>query len=48
MLSKYNGGQPIKKETITKIEDFFNFYWTNNKMKAFSSEIDKRFMHELP
>ena len=36
------------KENITRIEDFFNFYWTNNKMTPFRSEMDKRFMLELP
>jgi len=38
----------MKKDLISKIEDFFNFYWTENKMKAFSTSIDKRFMQELP
>lgn len=48
MLSKFNGGNPLSKEIITNIEDFFDFYWSNNKMIAFQSDIDKRFMHELP
>ena len=48
LLSKYNEGQPMGKENITRIEDFFNFYWTNNKMTPFRSEMDKRFMLELP
>ena len=48
MLSKFNGGHPLSKEIITTIEDFFEFYWSNNKMVAFQSEIDKRFMGELP
>lgn len=48
MLSKYNGGHPINKNIITEIEDFFDFYWKSNKMKAFQSTVDKRFMDELP
>lgn len=32
MLSKYNGGQPMDKDVITKIEDFFQYFWSNNKM----------------
>ena len=48
MLSKYNGGQPMSKDIITQIEDFFGFYWSNNKMKAFQTSTDTRFMHELP
>ena len=38
----------MNKDLINKIENFFNFYWSNNKMKAFSTQIDKRFMYELP
>lgn len=48
MLSKYNGGQPMDKDVITKIEDFFQYYWSNNKMQCFKSETDKRFIGELP
>lgn len=35
MLSKYNGGHPMNKDIITEIEDFFDFYWNTNKMRAF-------------
>lgn len=48
MLSKYNGGQPMDKDVISKIEDFFQYFWTNSKMLAFQSEQDKRFISELP
>ena len=27
MLSKFNEGQPLGKDIISKIEDFFDFYW---------------------
>lgn len=48
LLAKYNSGNPMSKELITAIEQFFSFYWTSNKMNAFQSNIDKRFMEELP
>ena len=38
----------MNKEIITEIEDFFDFYWNTNKMTAFQSNVDKRFMQELP
>lgn len=38
----------MNKNIITEIEDFFDFYWKSNKMKAFQSPVDKRFMDELP
>lgn len=48
MLSKYNNGLPMSKDTITKIEGFFDYYWTFNKLNAFATDLDKRFMGELP
>lgn len=48
MLSKFNGGQPLSKEIISRIEDFFEYYWTNNRLVAMQSEIDLRFISELP
>lgn len=48
LLSRFNNGNPLKKELITKIEDFFDYYWDNNKLSALNSEADNRFMDELP
>ena len=30
------------------IEDFFEYYWFNNRLAAVKTEADKRFMSELP
>ena len=38
----------MSKDTITKIEGFFDYYWTYNKLNAFTTDLDKRFMSELP
>ena len=48
LLSRFNNGNPLNKELITKIEDFFNYYWENNPLGAVNSEADVRFMIELP
>lgn len=48
MLSKYNNGLPMCKNTIQSIEGFFDYYWTQNKLNAFTTDLDKRFMGELP
>ena len=34
LLSRFNNGNPLNKELITKIEDFFGFYWKNNRLSA--------------
>ena len=48
MLSKYNNGLPMNKEVIQRIESFFDYYWSANKLSAFTTETDMRFMSELP
>jgi len=34
LLSRFNNGNPINKNLISKIEDFFEYYWTNNRLAA--------------
>jgi hypothetical protein len=48
LLSRFNNGNPLNKELITKIEDFFEYYWMNNKLAALANEEDIRLMDELP
>jgi len=44
LLSRFNNGHPLNKDLITEIEEFFNFYWENNRLSAIQSEKDKRFV----
>lgn len=48
LLSRFNNGNPLNKELITHIEDFFDFYWVNNRLSALSNEKDLQFMDQLP
>ena len=48
LLTRFNNGNPLKKDLITNIEDFFDYYWEHNRMQALKSEADQRFMDELP
>ena len=48
LLSRFNNGHPLKKDIISKIEDFFEYSWTCNRMNAIKSKQDERFMEELP
>tara|TARA_B110000305_G_C19152659_1_gene498811 strand:+ start:442 stop:651 length:210 start_codon:yes stop_codon:yes gene_type:complete len=40
LLSRFNNGNPLNKDLITRIEDFFDFYWVNNRLSALSNEKD--------
>jgi len=48
LLSRFNHGRPLNKELLTDIEDFFEYYWANNKFSALSNNEDRRFLSELP
>lgn len=48
LLTKFNDQQPLAKNLILKIEDYFEFYWNNNPLIAFKKESDQRFLNELP
>lgn len=48
LLSRFNSGNPLGKELITKIEDFFNYYWEKNRLAIMRSDLDRRFLRELP
>lgn len=48
LLSRFNNGNPLNKDLISQIEDFFDYYWENNRLGAFVLEEDMRFMSELP
>ena len=47
LLSRFNNGQPLSKDLITKIEDFFDYYWDNNRLSCLDGD-GSRFMDELP
>ena len=48
LLSKFNGSQPLSRNVVLRIEEFFDYYWQNNPLMAFKSENDMRFLQELP
>ena len=48
LVSRFNNGRPLKKTLIQKIEDHFEYYWNNDKLAAFKTQEDIRFLDELP
>ena len=48
LMSKFNDFKPLDKSLVTKIEDFFDFYWDSNPLGAIKSEEDNKFISELP
>lgn len=48
LLSKYNNGNPLEKSMISEIENFFDYYWQNNRMGALVTDLDILFLNQLP
>ena len=48
LLARFNKGRPLPKEMIRKIENYFDYYWAQDRNYALKSEDDLRFMQELP
>jgi Ion channel len=48
LLARFNSGHPIPKDTMRKIEQYFDYYWTCDLNYAMKSESDQRFIAELP
>ena len=46
MLSRFNNGIPIDKNLISKIEDFFAYYWAENRLQCFND--GSYFLKQLP
>jgi len=40
-MEKFNGDQPLKKEIIQDLEEFFEYRWVHNKNNAISTQEDE-------
>lgn len=47
LLSKFNEGLPIAKDLSLKIEDFFDYYWLNDRLRTLKTEADIKIINEL-
>jgi len=34
LLTKYNNGRPLKREQISEMEDYFEYYWANDRLSS--------------
>eukprot|EP00347_Sterkiella_histriomuscorum_P018178 403346494 len=48
LLARFNKGRPLPKDMTRKIENYFDYYWAQDRNYAIKSEEDLRFMQELP
>ena len=40
ILTKYNYGRIVKKEFTTEIEDYFEYYWSNDRLYSVATDDD--------
>jgi len=48
LLARFNKGRPLPKELAVKIENYFDYYWAQDRNYGVKSETDLRFLSELP
>ena len=48
MLVRYNNHLPLKRELIEEIEDYFDFYWANDRLSFISYDVGVGLLAEVP
>ncbi len=48
LLARFNSGRPVPKELMRKVEQYFEYFWARDCNYAMKSELDQRFLSELP
>lgn len=48
ILQKFNHNRILKKEFTTRVEEYFDYYWSNDKLYSVATEDDLRYYDELP
>ena len=48
LLTRFNKGHPLPKGMVRHIEEYFDYYWAKDLNFAMKTEMDKRFISELP
>ena len=48
ILQKYNYGRILKKEFTSVIEDYFDYYWSNDRLYSVATDDDLKYFDELP
>jgi hypothetical protein len=48
LLARFNKGRPLPKDMRERLENYFSYYWDNDRNFASKSATDQRFLSELP
>lgn len=48
VLVRYNNHLPLKRSLIEEIEDYFDFYWANDRLAFISYDVGESILAELP
>jgi hypothetical protein len=48
LLARFNKGRPLTRELSQKIENYFDYYWAQDRNYGMKGETDQRFLSELP
>jgi len=48
ILQKFNYNRILKKEFTTRIEEYFEYFWSNDKLYSVATDVDLIYYDELP
>jgi hypothetical protein len=48
LLAKFNNGHPMSRDLILNIEDFFEYFWVNDMLRALKTDKDDALISQLP
>ena len=48
LLKKYNHNIPLKREIMSEIETYFEYYWVNDRRTIASTKEDESKLDQLP
>lgn len=48
VLVRYNNYLPLRGNVMKELEDYFQYYWANDRMAFISNEADQKILDELP
>ena len=48
LLKKYNHNTPLKRELMSEIETYFEYYWINDRRTIAETDADEAILDQLP
>ena len=48
LLTKFNGGKKLRPDHVQEIEDYFEYYWSHDKMQCLDEDSELNLYEQIP